>query len=129
MKVISEKEIRVAITSGAAAFFYPGFEKNISDELGLLALQMGAKEVRETEKQAPAEIQITIEEEVPVVEESVSHEVDPKLIECLEQLIEEGDPANFKADGGPKSQVVNKLMSRTVVSDERDAAWEQVLNS
>jgi len=128
MKIITDKEVRVTTTGGTAVIFYPGIEKTIADEIGLLALQMGAKEVKESKaKKEPVAIEIS--DEVTPVEEIEQAGPDAKLLECLETLIEEGHPDNFKADGAPKSQVVNKLMGRSIPSEERDAAWEIVLNS
>jgi hypothetical protein len=130
MKVISDKEVRVTTTGGTAVIFHPNVEKTVADEIGLLALQMGAKQVDSKEiKEAPAPITIELADEVEASEEVEEGEMDKELLDCLEKLIDEGHPDNFKADGAPKSQVVNKLMGRHVPSDERDAAWEIVLNS
>ena len=43
MKIISDRELRIATTWGVAVIFHPGIEKEVSDEIGLLALQEGAK--------------------------------------------------------------------------------------
>lgn len=130
MKIITDKEVRVTTTGGTAVIFYPGVEKTVADEIGILALQMGAKEVKaEQPKEDPSPITIKLTDEVDAAEEVEEGEMDKDLLDCLEKLIEEGHPDNFKADGAPKSQVINKLMGRFVPSEERDAAWEIVLNS
>ena len=41
MKVVSDKEIRVATLSGAVVLFFPGEDREVSDEIGLIALQLG----------------------------------------------------------------------------------------
>ncbi len=125
MKVITDKEVRVTTMGGTAVLFQPGVEREVADEIGLLAIQMGAKQVGD----APIQTEVVVEDEPEVVEEIEIQLTDQDLIDCLEGLIEDGDPENFKADGAPKAQVVNKLMGRAVSSEERDAAWEQVLNS
>jgi hypothetical protein len=43
--------------------------------------------------------------------------------------MDEGDPKNFKTNGHPKAAVVNKAMGETIGTDEREAAWESILNS
>ena len=130
MKVISDKEVRVTTTGGTAVIFHPSVEKTVADEIGLLALQMGARQVDSKEiKEVPAPTTIELADEVEASEEVEEGEMDKELLDCLEKLIEEGHPDNFKADGAPKSQVINKRMGRPVPSEERDAAWEIVLNS
>lgn len=134
MKVISDKEVRVATLSGAVVLLSPNQQREVADEIGYLLIQQGAKQV-EASAPEPVEIELHIEEstEVAAEEPEVVIEVvpshDPELIKVLEQLMEEGDPDNFVGDGVPSSRVVSKLMGRTVSSDERDAAWELVLNS
>ena len=65
--------------------------------------------------------------EIP--EEIVEEGLDPKLIEVLEGLMTEGNPDNFKVDGSPKAAVLNKKMARTISAEERNTAWEVVLNA
>ena len=45
MKVVSEADLRVALLSGAVVLFEAGVEREVSDEIGSVALQMGAKNV------------------------------------------------------------------------------------
>ena len=126
MKVISKEPIRVATLSGAVVSFEAGVAREISDEIGLLALQMGAEEV--TGDSAEPEAEEGAEEVEP--EEPVSSEqFDAELDIALCQLMDEGDPDNFTADGYPKAAVVNKIMGKTIDSDARKAAWENILNS
>ena len=116
MKVVSEQELRIATLSGAVVLLQPGVEREIADEIGFIALQMGAKQV-----------------EGPVVEVSDADYETPvdmdEVVAVMEDLITEGDPQNFKADGTPKAAVVNKLAGRNVQTSERLAAWETALNS
>jgi len=124
MKIVSQNELRVTTLAGAAIMFQAGEPITVSDEIGLLAIQSGAKEYNEKyieEKEAVvAEFEEVIEEVKPI---------DSKLVTALEKMMDEGDPANFKADGYPKAAAVNKVMGETVGTDEREAAWLEILNS
>jgi len=131
MKIISEKDLRVTNNHGAAVLFYAGVPKNICDEIGLVAIQMGAKEYNEKfiEEAAAEE---AVFEDVPEVAYSApaaGAPLDVVLVTCLERIMDEGDPKNFKADGYPKASVVNKVMGKTIDTDTREAAWESILNS
>lgn len=104
------------MTSGSVVLFAAGVEREVSEEVGLIALQMGAKESKSS---------LT----APMVEEPEKTDTAGDLIIIMEQLIEDGDPKNFKADGSPKANVVNKAAGRTVSTSEREAAWQEALNS
>ena len=118
MKILSDTDLRVATTWGAVVLFPAGVEREISEEIGLLAIQMGAKEVG---KPSGKKVGVNIEEKIET-------ESNP-LIEIMLGLIEEGNPDNFKVDGTPKAAVVNKLAARTVKSDDRETAWQEALNA
>ena len=123
MKVISSEDIRVALTSGAVVLFAAGVEREVADEVGLIALQMGAKESKGSKAsvaEEPAAVEAEAEEEVATADD---------LVAIMEQLIADGDPKSFKADGSPKVNVVNKAAGRTVSTSEREAAWQEALNS
>jgi hypothetical protein len=121
MKIVSTKSLRVTTLSGGAIVFEAGVPITVSDEIGLVAIQMGAKEVRK-----PASVVEDLPEEVVVV---VAEEPNDDLVQALEKMMDEGKPDNFKADGSPKAAAVNKAMGESIDSDTRDAAWEAVLNS
>lgn len=112
MKVVSDKAIRVTTLTGAAVLFEPGVAREVSETIGLLALQQGAKQV---ESKAPVEVPTLSEEET--------------LVQKLVDLMNAGDPSNFKKDNSPKAAVVNELAGRTLSSEEREAAWEAALRS
>ena len=124
MKIVSSQDLRVTTLGGTAVLFQAGVPREIADEVGLLAIQMGAKEYNDK----------YVEEdkaEVAEFEEVVIETVQPNedLVTCLEKMMDEGDPKNFKADGYPKAAAVNKVMGKTIDSDAREAAWESILNS
>jgi|11BtaG_2_1085332.scaffolds.fasta_scaffold00523_6 hypothetical protein len=127
MKVISDKEVRVATLTGAVVLFQAGVEREVSDEIGLIALQMGAKEVQAAAPTIEEEVAVS-DEPVVVIEEEVAAP-DSDLVAVMEGLIDEGDPENFKADGTPKAAVVNKAAGRTVSTSEREVAWQEALNT
>lgn len=122
MKIISDKPLRVATLGGTVVLFEAGVMREIADEVGILAIQMGAKEYNDKYvEEAEAEIADFEEVEEPKTDEA--------LIEVLQKLMELGNPEDFKADGSPKAAVVNKAVGRTVRSEEREEAWEIALNS
>lgn len=121
MKIISDKPLRVATLSGAVVMFEAGVMQEIADEIGILAIQMGAKEHnKKYVEESKAEIADF---------EEVTEETDDSLVEALQKLIEVGSPDDFKTDGSPKAAVVNRAVGRTVRSEEREEAWETALNS
>jgi hypothetical protein len=126
MKIVSSEALRVCTNGGTVVLFEPGVPRTIADEIGLLAIQMGAKEYNDkyVEEQNAEE---AVFEEVIEVQSSV--QIDDELVTCLEKMMDEGDPKNFKTDGYPKAAAVNKALGRTVDTDAREAAWESILNS
>ena len=121
MKIITDKPLRVATLSGAVVLFEAGVIQEIADEIGILAIQMGAKEHNK---------KYIEESEAEIADfEEVTEEADEGLVEALQKLIELGNPEDFKADGSPKAAVVNRAVGRTVRSEEREEAWEIALNS
>jgi len=126
MKIVSSEPLRVTTLGGTAVLFEAGVPREIADEIGLLAIQMGAKEYND--KYVEEETAEIVEfEEVTVVQEPV--QLDEELVTCLEKMMDEGDPKNFKTDGYPKAAAVSKALGRTVDTDAREAAWESILNS
>lgn len=125
MKIVSSEDLRVTTMGGTAVLFEAGVPREISEEIGLLAIQQGAKELKGSTV-VEDEIDVSVAEEV-TVEETV--QLDSELVTVLEKMMDEGNPDNFKADGYPKAAAVNKAVGRTVDTDAREAAWESILNS
>jgi hypothetical protein len=125
MKIVSSEPLRVATLSGVVVRFEAGVPREVADSVGLLAIQAGAKEYNDK--------YVEIEEaEIAEFEEVVEVETTPlgdDLVIALEKMLDEGDPKNFKQDGYPKAAVVNKVVGRSVGTEEREAAWESILNS
>lgn len=125
MKVIADQEIRVATLSGACVLFQPNVEREVSEEIGLLALQMGAKQVG---------VAKAVEETVaPIDEIDFGIPEDPKVLDDvivgIEKLVESASPEDFKADGTPKASALNRVVGRTVSTEDREAAWEAFIKS
>jgi adenylate kinase family enzyme len=125
MKIVSSEPLRVTTLGGTAVLFEAGVPREIAEEIGLLAIQMGAKEYND--KYVEEESAEIAEFEEVVVPGQVQPDED--LVTCLEKMMDEGDPKNFKTDGYPKATAVNKALGRTVDTDAREAAWESILNS
>lgn len=125
MKIVSSEDLRITTLGGTAVLFEAGVPREIADEIGLLAIQQGAKELTGAAV-VEEEIDVSVVEEV-AVEETV--QLDSELVTALEKMMDEGDPDNFKTDGYPKAAAVNKAVGRTVDTDAREAAWESILNS
>ena len=124
MKIVSSEELRVATLSGAVVLFEAGVPREVADEIGHIAVQMGAKELRDGHVEK-VEVEETVVEEVV----GISTQPDADLVTVLEKMMDEGDPKNFKADGYPKAAAVNKAMGKTIDTDSRETAWESILNS
>ena len=127
MKIVTDKPLRIATLHGAIVLFYPGVVKEIADEIGLLAMQQGAKQV-ETSK---PDLKLVVEEEVKVEEQvngATNDERFDRLVAILEGLIDKGDPADFKLDGAPKAKAVSEAFGGSVIAEERQLAWDIALN-
>ncbi len=124
MKVVSDKEIRVATLSGAAVLFFPGEEREVSDEIGVLALQFGARQVGFETKQEPAPLK-----DNPQIDEIEEVKNLDDVVTGIEKLCEEGDPEDFKADGTPKASAINRVVGRNVSPEDREAAWGLFIKS
>ena len=46
MKIVSSEDLRITTLGGTAVLFEPGVPREISEEIGLLAIQQGAKELK-----------------------------------------------------------------------------------
>jgi hypothetical protein len=129
MKIVSSKSLRVTTMGGTAVLFEPGVPREIADEIGLLAIQMGAKEYTSKYVEESAAEEAEFEDVVEDVAVPTKVQPNEVLTTALERMMDEGDPKNFKADGYPKAAAVNKIMGETISSDVREAAWESILNS
>ena len=69
MKIVSDKPLRIATLFGACVLFEPGVAVEVSSEIGLLALQEGAAEVKEetvVKEQPPFQDSTVIQEDISI---------------------------------------------------------------
>jgi hypothetical protein len=103
--------------SGAVVLFEAGVAREVGDEIGKIALTMGAEIAGDAPKSD------SDPKPKPVAEE------DKPLVDVMNEIINSANPDDFKADGTPKATAVNKYAGRTVPTNEREEAWQQALNS
>ena len=142
MKVISNEDMYVATTWGAAIRLYAGEPKEVGDDIGYVAIQQGAREIKdnETSKEAFAEkvgvitdvevIEIQDAEVIEDVEEVILEEEDGRgelLKAAMQQILDEGDPDSFTSDGLPKQSVIKAVFGEQITSDERDEVWAEIV--
>ena len=125
MKIVSDRPLRVTTLGGTAVLFESGVVREVAEEIGLLAVQMGAKQYNERYIEE-SEAEVAVFEDVTPSETPVDNS---SLVTVLEKMMDEGDPKNFKADGYPKAASVNRAMGVTISTDEREEAWTSILNS
>ena len=117
MKVVStEKDMRVASLKGHVIILKADEPTEVREELGLIALEQGAKIISDEPKEVIEEVTEVADEEPEIVIESAESEDDgfEELVAVMKELIDKGDPDDFKADGTPKAAVVNKLSGSTI---------------
>jgi hypothetical protein len=122
MKVISNIAIRVATLSGAIINIKANEARELSKEIAIQALQMGATVVTNEAPDLPE----PVKEPARFIADT---EDDAALANVIAKLVEENDPQNFKVDNSPKAAVINEIMGRVITANERDAAWNTYLNS
>ena len=106
MKIVSNEDMYVSTTWGASIRLYAGEPKEVGDDIGYVAIQQGAREVKEPSTLA-SDIGVIDEEEISdaiVVE--VDEDRDGKLESAMKQILENGDPKDFTSDGMPKQSAI-----------------------
>tara|TARA_S200000501_G_scaffold326762_1_gene325549 strand:+ start:14518 stop:14877 length:360 start_codon:yes stop_codon:yes gene_type:complete len=118
MRIKAPQDLRVTTLNGACVVFQAGVEKEVGDEVGHLALSMGAQMVQKDGE--PPSIVAAVETE----------EVNPldAVVAAIEQLVSEGATEDFKANGEPKAASINRICGKTVPPELREEAWDQVFN-
>ena len=136
MRVVSDTDLRVAMLSGTVVLFEAGVEREIADEVGMVAMQMGARLI---EGSAPVEEKLddhwsdevaalTTDEDPDINEALTAQDSVEEIVAVIETIVSEGDPKNFKTDNSPKAAAINKLAKRKVTTAEREAAWQIYLD-
>ena len=119
----------VSTTWGAAIWLYAGEPKEVGDDIGYVALQQGAKEVKDV-GEIPKNPNLIVSEE-ETIEDAIVIEVEEdkggKLESAMKQILENGDPKDFTTDGLPKQSAIKAIFGEQVNSDEREEAWAKVI--
>lgn len=112
MKVVSDVDLYVSTSWGAIARLKAGVPVEYGEQLALRCIEEGARLVKDDPQ--PVE---------PVQDEITA------LSTVLENMMDAGNPADFKADGYPKISAVKAALGRPCTSEEVSEAWEAILNS
>lgn len=123
MKVIADQDMYISTTWGASIRLYAGEEKEVGDDIGLLALQEGAKRVDEPILNNPS----LIAEQEEVEEAVIVEDRAEKLTETMKQILENGNPEDFTSDGLPKQSAIKAIFGEQVNAEEREETWAEVI--
>lgn len=132
MKVVHPTGVRIATLSGHVALLEPGVETEVPHFLGVLALGQGASEIV-AEGETPAEAPAHVDPAPPLETVVVNPPVEPvvvisdhdRLVAIMKDIILRGSKDEFRADNTPKAAILNRLFGRTVLEEEREAAWAE----
>ena len=116
MRIRAPQDLRVTTLNGANIYFQAGVEKEVGNEIGSIALSMGAELVGDN---VPPVVVAVEQEEVNPLDEVVA---------AIEQLVSEGAVEDFKANGEPKAASINRVCGKTVPPELREEAWDLVFN-
>jgi len=132
MKIIADSDIRVATLWGAVVVFEAGVPQEVCDDIGILALQLGAKQIA---SDVLDPVPVVVEEPPVAAPEAVRYAEAPSdfdmsgVLDALEKIVQHGDPNDFKSDGTPKASAVTREVGRVVSPEVREAAWDKFINS
>ena len=136
MKIVSDSDMYISTTWGASIRLYAGEPKELGDDISLVALQQGAKEVKEggLVSKSPtilaSEIGVIDEGEVEdaiVIDINDNKDREDKLKAAFQQILDENSPSDFTIDGLPKQSVIKGVFGEQISSDERDEIWADII--
>jgi hypothetical protein len=131
MKIVSDSDMYISTTWGASIRLYAGEPKELGDDISLVALQQGAKEVKEEGSVSKSSTILTSEEEevedAIVIDINDNRDREDKLKAALQQVLDEGSPSDFTTDGLPKQSVIKGVFGEQISSDERDEIWAEII--
>lgn len=138
MRITSDKDLRIATTTGAVVLVQANQIREVSETIGSIALQMGAKRLDDT-----VEVEVRARDEeghfvaddpsTPDVNEAyetvevVKDEFLETIADAMQDILTLGDPNDFKGNGEPKASAVKKVLGQDTDADQRAAAWAIVL--
>ena len=130
MKIIASEDMYISTTWGASIRLYAGEPKEVGDDIGIVAIQQGAKEVKNDDTPSLV-VEAEIIEEAEVIEEveEVVFEGDRegKLEAAMKQIMDNGDPKDFTAEGLPKQSIIKSAFGEQITSEERDEVWAKII--
>jgi len=121
MKIIADEDMYISSTWGASIRLYKGVIKEVGDDLGLLALQEGARRVEDAPLRNPS----LIAREDEIVEDAV------EVIDGVEVIEFGEDYARDKEDGSDQEEAEIPGVSEEEETDRGEklkAAMEQILD-
>ena len=123
MKIISKRDLFISNTGGSAVRIKANTPRDMSDEIGLLALQQGAEQYHEAvhgvkSTPVPAEVPHNVAE-VELIALSPAEE----CAAAIERIVAEGIPDNMTVGGRVKAQALNEALGRQTTPEEREEAW------
>ena len=136
MKIIADEDMYISSTWGSSIRLYAGQVKEVGDDMGLLALQEGARRIEDGPKlNNPSLIarEEEVIEEAEIIEDSIVVDLnsggnrEDKLRAAMQQILDEGSPKDFTAEGLPKQSVIKNVFGEQISSDERDELWAEMI--
>ena len=131
MKIVSDSDMYISTTWGASIRLYAGEPKELGDDISLVALQQGAKEVKEEGSVSKSSTILTSEEEevedAIVIDINDNRDREDKLKAAFQQILDENSPSDFTTDGLPKQSVIKGVFGQQISSDERDEIWAEII--
>jgi hypothetical protein len=138
MRITTGKDLRIATTHGSVVLIQANQIREVSESIGSIALQMGAKRLDDT---VQVEVRARNEEghfvaddpSTPDVNEAYEIVEVPKdefletIADAMQDILTLGDPNDFKGNGEPKAAAVKKALGQDTDADQRAAAWAIVL--
>jgi len=127
MKIVSDKDLHVSTISGVAVHLDANVPRELSEGIAIECIKAGASIFVEEGQPAAA---IPDEARLPRLKElKTPEEVEPpsrheRVVAAMTDLLNAGDPHNFRADGQPKSTILNSVLGFTVNAEEREQAWD-----
>lgn len=138
MRIKSNEKLRIATTHGAIILIEPNEITEVSQEIGALALQLGAVQVDEVVAvQTRARNEdghfIADDPSTPDVNEAwqtkevLKDEYLETIADAMQEILHLGNVDDFKGNGEPKASAVKRVLGEDTDSEQRAAAWAIVL--
>jgi hypothetical protein len=122
----------ISTTWGASIRLVAGEVKELGDDIGLLALQEGAKRVEEEGVVSMSPSIIASETELNDEKEItdaivINDDREEKLTEAMRQILDNGSPEDFTSDGLPKQSAIKAIFGEQINAEEREETWAKII--